>query len=147
MIEYSFRPPIAKLLTGLLAIIFSGFMGYVFFQNESWERIMIVIVCIFNLFYGLWLLIDYSRNINLGNLEFGEGYLKIPLKGKKSFTIELGEMNEIAVVDYPVHSILFRSEKESYFLKKNWMVKKDFYELVWKLKGHITNNKSSTINP
>lgn len=145
MIEYSFRPPISKLLTGLFAIIFSGFMGYIFFQIESWERIMIVLVCIFNLIYGLWLLIDYSRNINLGNLEFGEGYLKIPLKGKKSFTIILREMNEIAVVDYPVYSILFKSEKESHILKKNWMIKKDYYELVGKLKGHITNNKRMSI--
>lgn len=146
MIEYSFKPPTSKLLIGLFAIVFSGFMGYIFFQIDSWERIMIVLVCIFNLIYGFWLLIDYLRNIHLGNLEYGEGFLKIPLKGKKSFTIILSEMNEITVVDYPLHSILFRGEMESYILKRNWMIKKDYYELVGKLKGHITNSKSSIVN-
>ncbi|MFS4445367.1 hypothetical protein [Maribacter sp. 2307UL18-2] len=142
MVEYSFRPPVSKLLTGFFAILFSIFMGYIFFQIESWERIMIILVCIFNLVYGLWLIIAYSRNINLGNLEFGADYLKIPLKGEKSFTILLNEMKEIAILDYPTHSILFRSENESYLLKKNWMVKKDYYELVEKLKRYFPNTKA-----
>ncbi len=125
---------------------FSGFMGYMSFQIESWERVMFILVCIFSLAYGLWLVINYARNNNLGNLEVGEDYLKVPIQGKNPYVIMLNEIKEIGIVDYPEHSIIFKSEKGSHVLKKNWMAKKDFHELVEKLKDHALKDKTFRVN-
>ncbi|PCJ98066.1 MAG: hypothetical protein COA50_03840 [Flavobacteriaceae bacterium] len=117
------------------------------FQISSWERVMFIIVAIFNLVYGTRLVINYSRNIRLDNLELGDGYLKVPIQGGNCHVIKLNDLKEIAVVDYPEHSIIFRCEKESHIIKKKWMSKRDFNELVDKLSNYTTSDETSYGKP